>query len=257
MKPTILLVDDNQEMLDILSMQLAGKYDIITATDGKIALGHIADELIHLVVSDVMMPVMDGFALCNTIKSNFEYSHVPVILLTAKTTLQSRIEGLKLGADAYIEKPYDIEHLIVQMDNLIANRQKLQVYFAQSPLFQLKNIASTEPDELFLDKLNKTIQANLEDQDFDIEKLTRLMHLGRTNLFQKIKSLTDLTPNELINLTRLKKAAVLLAAGDYKMYEVAEMVGYASQTNFGKNFLKQFNMTPTEYQRSMHNHNLP
>jgi YesN/AraC family two-component response regulator len=206
-------------------------------------------ETIDLVVSDVMMPVMDGFELCKAIKSNFEYSHVPVILLTAKNTLKSKITGLELGADAYIEKPFDAEHLQVQIANLLANRFKLKEYFAKSPLVHLKTVAHTRSDETFLEKLNEAIQNNLDDQDLDVDKLARCMNMSRTSLFRKIKSITDLTPNDLINITRLKKAAEYLAEGDYKIYEVSDMVGYGSQTNFGRNFFKQFGMTPTEYQK--------
>jgi DNA-binding response OmpR family regulator len=251
MKPIILLVDDNKEMLEVLADELSEKYQIRTALNGQQALNLLSQDAIQLIVSDVMMPVMDGFELCKTVKSNFEYSHIPVILLTAKNTLQSRIEGLELGADAYIEKPFDTELLLVQIANLLANRNKIKEYFAHSPLVHLKSIAPTRPDESFLDQLNEAIQTNLEDQDLDVDKLARLMVMSRSSLFRKIKSITDLTPNELINLTRLKKAAELLAGGKYKIYEVSGMVGYNSHTNFGRNFFKQFGMTPTEYQKQM------
>jgi two-component system, cell cycle response regulator len=251
MKPTLLLVDDNKEILEVLTDELSEKYEVLTALNGQQALDLLLKENIRLVVSDVMMPVMDGFELCKIIKSHIEYSHVPVILLTARNTLQSRIEGLELGADAYIEKPFDTEHLHVQIANLLSNRNKLIEYFAQSPLAHIKTIAHTRPDESFLDKLNVVIRENIEEQDLDVDNLARLMNVSRSNLFRKIKSLTNLTPNELINITRLKKAAELLITGDYKIYEVSDMVGYRSQTNFGRTFHKQFGMTPTEYQKKM------
>jgi DNA-binding response OmpR family regulator len=245
----ILLVDDNAEMLEVLSEELNEKYEVKTALNGQQALELLARENIDLVVSDVMMPIMDGFELCKTIKSSLEYSHMPVILLTAKNTLKSRIEGLELGADAYIEKPFDAEHLLVQIENLITNRNKLKEYFANSPNVNLKSIAHSQTDETFLAKLNETIQGNLDDQDLDVDKLARFLNTSRTSLFRKIKVITNLTPNEFINITRLKKAAELLAYKKYKIYEVSDMVGYASHTNFGRNFFKQFGMTPTEYQR--------
>jgi two-component system, cell cycle response regulator len=252
MKSTILLVEDNKEMMEVLADVLDEKYNILTSQNGQQALDLLAKETVHLIISDVMMPVMDGFELCKVIKSNFEYSHVPVILLTAKNSIQSKVEGLELGADAYIEKPFYTAHLLVQIANLLANRSKLKEYFTQSPLVHLKSVAQTRPDEDFLEKLNAAIQNNLDDQDLDVDKLTRLLNMSRTNLFRKIKSLTDLTPNELINVTRLKKAAELMAEGKYKIYEVSAMVGFGSQTNFGRNFSKQFGMTPTEYQKSMY-----
>jgi DNA-binding response OmpR family regulator len=252
MKPAILLVDDNEDILEFLADELSEKYHLLTAANGEEALNIIKSEVINLVISDVMMPVMDGFEFCRIIKSNVEYSHVPVILLTAKNTLQSKIEGLELGADAYIEKPFATEYLQVQIANLLANRNKVKDYFAHSPLVHIKSIAHTKSDENFLEKLNELICNNLEERDLDVDKLAKLMNISRPTLFRKIKAIADLTPNELVNITRLKKAAELLAEGDYKIYEVADMVGYNSQTAFGRSFFKQFGMTPTEYQRSKH-----
>jgi DNA-binding response OmpR family regulator len=252
MKPTILLVDDNEDILEFLVDELSEKYHLITAANGQEALNIIREEVVSLVICDVMMPVMDGFEFCRIIKSNVEYSHVPVILLTAKNTLQSKIEGLELGADAYIEKPFAMEYLQVQIANLLANRTKIKDYFAHSPLAHIKSMAHTKSDECFLEKLNELICNNLEEPDLDVDKLAKLMNMSRPTLFRKIKSIADLTPNELVNITRLKKAAELLAEGDYKIFEVSVMVGYSSQTNFGRNFLKQFGMTPTEYQKTKH-----
>jgi two-component system, cell cycle response regulator len=250
MKPVILVVDDNEEILEFLADELCEKYEVLTAGNGRIALEIMKEHPVQLIVSDVMMDEMDGFELCRVLKQDFEYNHIPLILLTAKNTLQSKIEGLEIGADAYIEKPFATEYLQVQIANLLANRNKLKEYFAHSPLVHIKSIAYSKSDELFLEKLNETICNNLEDAEFDVEKLAKLVNISRPTLFRKIKSITDLTPNDLINLTRLKKAAELLAEGDYKIYEVSDMVGYHSQTNFGRNFFKQFGMTPTEYQKS-------
>ena len=247
MKPLLLLVDDNEEILEFLEHELNEKYTIIKAFNGQEALEILKENAVQLVISDVMMPVMDGFELCRIIKTNFDYSHIPVILLTAKNTLQSKIEGLELGADAYIEKPFSPEYLQVQIANLLTNRIKIKEYFASSPLVHIKSMAYSKADEQFLEKINESIFKNLEDTELDVEKLAKLMNMSKPTLYRKIKSLSDLSPNELINITRLKKAAELLVEGNYKIYEVADMVGYASQTNFGRNFLKQFGMTPTDY----------
>lgn len=252
MKPKILLVEDNKELLEVIAEELHDEYEVLKAVDGVQALKLISTEGIQLVISDVMMPLMDGFELCREIKSNFEYSHIPVILLTAKNTLQAKIEGLSLGADAYIEKPFELEYLQAQVASLLNNRKKLRDYFVNTPSVHLKSVAHNKPDELFFEKLNHLIQANIEDYTLDVDKLAKLMNMGRTSLFRKIKSVTDLTPNELINITRLKKAAELLSIGEYKIYEVSDMVGFGSQTNFGRIFLKQFGMTPTEYQKIKH-----
>ena len=250
MKPLLLLVDDNEEILAFLGDELSEKYTMLTAQNGKEALSLLGTEPIQLVISDVMMPVMDGFELCRLIKSTFDYCHIPVILLTAKNTLQAKIAGLELGADAYVDKPFSTEFLLAQIASLLANRSKLKDYFAHSPLVNINTIASTRPDELFLEQLTAIIHENIDDPDLDIEKLARLMNMSRPTLYRKIKSISDLTPNELVNVTRLKKAAELLGQGSFKIYEVSDMVGYHSQTNFGRNFLKQFGMTPTEYQSS-------
>ena len=247
MNPLLLLVDDNEEILEFLEHELSEKYTILKAVDGQQALDLLKENAVHLVISDVMMPVIDGFELCRLIKTNFEFSHIPVILLTARNTLQSKIEGLELGADAYIEKPFSPEYLQVQIANLLTNRNKIKEYFASSPLVHIKSMAYSRADELFLERINETILKNLGDTELDVEKLARFMNMSKPTLYRKIKSLSDLSPNEIINITRLKKAAELLVEGTYKIYEVANMVGYASQTNFGRNFLKQFGMTPSDY----------
>lgn len=251
MKPTLLLVDDNKEMLEVLVEELSEKYYIITARNGRQALELLSQEVIQLIVCDVMMPVMDGFELCITLKSNVEYTHLPLILLTAKNTLQSRIEGLEVGADAYIEKPFDAEHLQMQIANLLSNRNRIKEHFAHSPLVQLLTIAQSRPDVEFLDKLNRIIQDHLEEPEFGIDNMARHMNMSRSNFFRKVKSMSDLTPHELVNLSRLKKAAELFAEGDYKIYEVCDMVGFGSTSNFGRSFFKQFGMTPTDFQKRM------
>lgn len=247
MNPVILLVDDNEEILEFLSEDLSSKYTVLKALNGVEAIDILNNEPVQLIISDVMMPVMDGFELCMHIKTNVDYSHIPVILLTAKDTLQSKIEGLELGADAYIEKPFSPTHLQVQIANLLMNRNKIKEHFANSPLVHIKSIAYSKADEHFLEELNDAIYRNLENNDLDVEHLAKIMTMSRPTLYRKIKAISNLTPNELINITRLKKAAEMLAAGDHKIYEIAERVGYSSQTNFGRNFLKQFGLTPTDY----------
>lgn len=253
MKPIILLVDDNPEILDFISDDLSEKYSVIKALNGQEALDMIEIENIQLIISDVMMPVMDGFELCKKIKTNFDYSHIPIILLTAKNTLQSKIEGLEVGADAYIEKPFSPEHLQVQIANLLINRNKIREHFASSPLANINTMAYSKPDESFLDRLNAAINKNIQNPDLDVEHIAGLMNMSKPTLYRKVKAISNLTINELINITRLKAAAKLLEDGDYKIYEVASMVGYSSQSHLGRNFLKQFGTTPTEYQQNKRN----
>jgi two-component system cell cycle response regulator len=246
-KPIVLLVDDNEEILDFLGDDLSADYTVFTATNGQEALDVLKKEVVQIVISDIMMPVMDGFELCRQIKSDIHHSHIPVIMLTAKHTFQSKIEGLEIGADAYIEKPFSPRHLQVQIANLLKNRSKIKAYFASSPLVHVNTMAYSKADELFLGKLNDEIYKNLANINLDVEQLADLMNMSRPTLYRKIKSISDLTPNELINIARLKKASELLVEGAYKMFEISEIVGYTSQTNFGRNFFKQFGMSPTEY----------
>jgi len=250
MLPVILIVDDNEEILEFLERMLKSKYSIAKATDGEDALKILDKETVQLVISDVMMPLMDGFELCRNMKSNFEYSHIPVILLTAKNGIQAKVEGLELGADAYIEKPFSKEHLQAQIASLLNNRNIIRQYFASSPLIHIKSIAHSKSDELFLETLHETINRNLEDTDLDVEKLAQIMNMSRITLYRKIKAISVLTPIELINITRLKRGAELLAEGNHKIFEVSYMVGFSSQSNFARNFQKQFNITPSEYMNS-------
>jgi DNA-binding response OmpR family regulator len=250
MLPIILIVDDNEEILEFLERILNTKYSILKAADGQEAIKVLETEAVQLVISDVMMPVMDGFELCRVIKTNVEFSHIPVIMLTAKNTIQSKVEGLELGADAYIEKPFSKEHLQAQIASLLNNRNMIREYFASSPLVHIKSMAHSKADERFLETLNDTICANIEDVDLDVEKLAKTMNMSRITLYRKIKAISVLTPIEVINITRLKKAAELLAEGDHKIYEISYLVGFSSQSNFARNFQKQFNITPTEYMNS-------
>lgn len=247
MLPPILIVDDEEDILEFLERILRSKYTVFRAENGQEALEILGAETIQLVISDVMMPEMDGFELCKNIKSNFESSHTPVILLTAKNTIQAKVEGLQLGADAYIEKPFSKEHLLAQIASLINNRSMIRDYFASSPLVHLKSMAYSKADEQFLEMLQETIDKNLEDANLDVEKLASILNITRITLYRKIKAITNLTPVELISVTRLKKAATLLVQGNYRVYEVADMVGFSSQSNFARSFHKQFGMSPTDY----------
>lgn len=246
-RPVLLLVDDNEEILNFIADDLGGKYVVLTARDGFEALAILEDQLVQLVISDLMMPGMDGFELCERIKSGIEFCHIPVVLLTAKDTLQSKIKGLELGADVYVEKPFSPEYLQVQIASLLKNRNNVKAYFASSPLIHIRSIAHSKADELFLGKLQETIDRNLQDMELGVDTLAEHLNMSRPTLYRKIKSISDLSPNELINLARLKRGAELLCEGNMKIYEVAEMVGYRSQTQFGRNFVKQFGMSPTDY----------
>lgn len=241
------MVEDNREILDLISRELQSEYIVRRALNGKQAMDIARGENIQLIISDIMMPVMDGIDLCKALKTNLEYSHIPVILLTARNTLHSRIEGPEVGADAYIEKPFVLEHLKAQISNLLSNRAKIKEYFASSPMVHIKSMAYSKADKQFLERLDAIIKENLGSMDVDVENLARLMNMSRATFHRKVKALSNLTPHELVNITRLQEAARLLAEGNYKVYEVADIVGYTLQSNFARDFHKQFGMTPSDY----------
>lgn len=247
---SILVVEDSEELLDFLYREFQSNYKVFKAENGQKAIEVLREQNIQLVISDVSMPVMDGQLLCETIKTNLEFSHIPVILLTAKNALQSKIEGLESGADVYVTKPFSIEYLKAQAHTLILNRKNIMNYFASTPLSHIKSIANTKTDKDFLEKLEETIYTNMANTNLNVDVLADIMNMSRSTLYRKIKDLSSLSPNELINISRLKKAAELLATREYKIFEVAEKVGYKSQNSLGRNFQKQFNMTPTEYMSS-------
>lgn len=246
-KPNVLLVEDNTEILSYLGRELSQDYNIFRSGDGRHAIDLLQEENIHLVISDIMMPVMDGIALCREMKNDIRFSHIPIILLTAKNSISSRIEGLEVGADAYIEKPFSLDHLSAQITNLLQNRDIIKDYFARSPLTHIKGIAFSRADKDFLEQLNAIITEHIADSDLDVDMLSSKMNMSRPTLYRKIKGISDMTPNELINLSRLKKAAELLAEKNYKINEVADMVGYSVPTNFSRDFQKQFGVSPSGY----------
>lgn len=249
-KPLILLVDDNADILRFIANELSATYNCMVAANGQIALEMIKAQSVQLIVSDVMMPVLNGYELCRQMKANVDYSHIPFILLTAKSSFQSKIEGLEIGADAYIEKPFSPQHLQVQIQNLLFNRNQLKDYFIKSPLVHIKSIAHTKPDEILLEKLNDFILKNIANRDLDVDKLAETLNMSRATFYRKIKSISNLSPNELINITRLKKAAELLVETNYKIQQIADMTGFTSQSQLGRAFTKQFGVTPSEYANS-------
>lgn len=244
---TVLIVEDNPEMLSFVVKQLSPVYLVLTATNGVEALNVLENHTVNLVISDIMMPEMDGLELCDHIKSDLNYSHIPIILLTAKTTMQSKIDGLKSGADAYVDKPFSVEYLKVAIANLLRNREKLHAAFAHSPFVQTNTMAMTKADETFLKTLNDVTMANMQNPDFSLDDMAGLLNMSRSSLNRKIKGLLDMTPNDYIRLERLKKAAQLLKEGECKVNEICYMVGFNTPSYFTKCFQKQFGILPKDF----------
>ena len=245
-KHSILIVEDDDELRAFLYSQLKKKYNVWKASDGTEAIKKLNSESVDLVISDIVMPVMDGYQLCKEVKLNLNYSHIPIILLTAKSNVQSKIEGLEAGADAYLEKPFSMDHIFAQVSNLLSNRQKLKEAFISSPLTKIKTIAPTKADEDFLKNVNQVIQANISDVQFNVDTLASALNMSRSSLHRKIKGVSELTPNELILLVKLKKAVEYLQEG-YKINEICFIVGFNSPSYFSKVFKKQFGVSPKNW----------
>ncbi len=246
-KKTILTVEDNKELQQFLIKQLATLYRVLKTSNGEEALTVLSKENVDMVVSDIAMPVMDGITLCKAIKENINYSHIPVILLTGKTAMESKIEGLQSGADEYIEKPYSIEYLMARIENIFKTREKIRETYKLSPELAYSTIVHSKADEEFINLLVKNIHARIEDVDLNVDQLAEVMNLSRATLYRKVSSISELTPNDFILLVRLKKAAELLIESDYRVNEIAYVVGFSSPTYFSKCFFKQFGVLPKNF----------
>lgn len=246
-KPIILIVDDNEDMLDFLSRGFSNNYTILTATDGEEAIKVLKKNETSLIISDWMMPNMNGIELCKFIREEQSLSHIPFILLTAKTDNDSKISGISCGADLYIEKPFSFEYLEACTKNLLELRQQLRIKFSKMPMVPIHSIASNSNDEEFLRKINEIIEENFSNSDLSVDFLAEKLCISRSGLFAKIKGLANVTPNEMIQIVRLKKAAALLLEGKYRINEVSFMVGFNNASYFSKCFQKQFGMKPGEF----------
>ena len=242
----VLIVEDNRELRETLSARLSEWYDILTAPEGRTALNLIEEKEVDIVVSDVMMPVMDGFELCRSIKGQLAYSHIPVILLTAKVTLEAKSEGMESGADAYVEKPFSIRQLRGQIDNLIRLRESFRRMVTGDTVGRE---VPSGPEAGFIRAINESIEKQISEEDFSIEGLASDMAMSRTNFFRKFKALTGITPNDYLKNYRLDRAAALIRSGA-RINEAAESVGFTSSSYFAKCFKARFGVLPKDYSRT-------
>ena len=250
----ILVVDDNEDMCRFLSSFLTPLYSVREASDGYDALEKIRQQIPDMIVTDLMMPNMDGLQLTDRVKNDTSTSHIPVILLTAKSAIESRLEALKYGADDYITKPFSPEYLMTRIENILRQRKNLQETYRSNLLsLQPKQLREQSPDETFLAHLLEFMEHNMDNSDLTVDDLVREMTLGRTVFFNKLKSLTGLSPVEFIREVRIKRAAQLLEMGHYNVTEITYMVGMNDSRYFAKCFKNAFGVTPTEYKRSLQN----
>lgn len=247
----LLVVEDSEEMNKYLCKELEKNYNILNATNGEEALDVIHNNRVDIVVSDIMMPVMDGCELCNNIKKDVELSHIPVILLTAAVGVETRIQTLEVGADGYIEKPFSIELLKANIDNLFKNREISYNQFANSPLSHFKSLVVNNIDQDFMDKLHSVVMDNIADQDLSIDTLTQLMCTSKSTLYRKVKANTGANINEYIRICKLKKAAEMLTSQKYRINEVAYLTGFSSPSYFTTCFQKQFKISPSNFVKNL------
>jgi len=244
---TILIVDDNDDMVSFLASHFAQHYTVLTAADGIEALDLIVKNEVSIIVSDWMMPRMDGADFCRQIRRNPLTSHIPFLMLTAKADNKSKTEGMNVGADIYIEKPFSVEYLEACIANILQMRRLLMQKVSTQPFEDVAQMGTNPVDNEFLKKMSQIIEDNVANADLNVNFLADQLNISRSGLFAKIKSLTDVTPNEMIQVVRLKRAARLLLESNYLVSEVGYMVGFSSPSYFTKCFQKQFGMKPGDY----------
>lgn len=245
--PNILIVEDNDDMRRYLRTLLANRFYVIEASDGQNGLRLARESVPDLIVSDVMMPVMDGLHLCKHLKEDFITSHIPVILLTARSEEHQQMEGYESGADAYLTKPFSASLLISRIDNLLATRRQLRQFFDTNKQGSVSDdIKLTTQDSLFIDQLKETIAANMANPNLKMDELGDQLGISRVQLYRKVKTLTGLSPVELLRQMRLQKGKVLLNTTTKTVAEIAYEVGFNSASYFANCFKKQFGKLPME-----------
>lgn len=246
-KPVILIVEDNRDMLSFLQGILSESYKLHTAENGKEGLAAAKKYDIDLILSDVMMPEMDGLEFCKFIKTNFETSHIPVVLLTAKSMDDHKMAGYKTGADDYVTKPFNPELLKVRVNNLLKQRRRLRRKFTREFMLAPSEVQLSSPDEELLQRLVELMEQHIEDSGFNVNKMCEMVHLSHMHFIRKVRQLTGKTPSELLRSFRMKRAKDLLSQQKVTISEVAYQVGYDLPNSFSRVFRQEFGMTPTEF----------
>ncbi|MBZ4188017.1 hybrid sensor histidine kinase/response regulator transcription factor [Niabella beijingensis] len=247
-RPAVLIVEDDLNMLDYISANLKGEgYHTCCAINGKEALGILQSRQIDLVLSDLMMPEMDGIVLCRRIKEQISSSHIPVVLLTAKGTTEAELQALESGADAYIMKPFKWKQITVTIKNLLETRARLKEKFSAHPFVEADTLYNNTNDKIFVEKITTIIEERLDDYQLSVEELSKAVAMSRSTLHKKLKAISGHSPNEFIRVIRLKEAAKLLLSGNCNVSEAGYRTGFNSPSYFTKCFTLQFGATPSEF----------
>lgn len=244
-KECILIIDDNADVRDYVKSLLKEEYTVIEAPDGRAGLKKAMKYVPDAIICDVMMPVMDGLECCRKLKTELQTSHIPVMLLTACSLDEQRIQGFECGADSYISKPFNSKLLLVRLRNLMDNHKRLKQFFGDKTTLSKESVS--EVDKGFVDRFRELIEENLADSELSVEDLGGKMGLSRVQLYRKIKALTNYSPNELVRIARLKKAASLLASSEKTISEITYEVGFTSPSYFTKCYKDYFGESPTDF----------
>ena len=249
---TMLVVDDSADMCRFVRDYFRGEYNVITASDGEQALKQLQDnDNIDLVVSDVTMPKMDGLELCQYVKTNLRWSHIPVILLTGRTGEEMEMKGLKLGADDYITKPFNVEMLRLRVKKLIEKKENRQKQFREKIDVAPSEITITSVDEEFIQKALRICEEHISDTEFSVEVLGQELSLSRTYLYKKLINITGKGPAEFIRTIRMKRAKQYLESGQMQITEISAALGYNSPKRLTENFKAEYGMSPSEYLKNI------
>ncbi|MCL4103756.1 UNVERIFIED_CONTAM: hypothetical protein GTU68_029073 [Idotea baltica] len=252
-KPLLLVVDDIPDLRALVKEQFEASYRILEAENGKEALDLAVRELPDIVVSDLMMPIMDGLELCTQLKADDRTSHIPVVLLTALSSIQGRIEGFETGADEYLNKPFHGKELQVRVANLVRQREQLRNHFVQQlQANESPETALPSAEQVFYDRLTTLIHDHISDPGLTVDFLGKEIGMSRVQLYRKVKAVTTQSPSQLIRLLRLRKAAKLLIANHANVSEAMYASGFDSPSYFAKVFRKEYGCSPSEYKGNSH-----
>lgn len=246
-KPHILIVEDNDELRNYILLEFRHQFNVLEAKDGQQALEIALEKSPDLIISDILMPVKTGIELCNDIKSNIETSHIPFIMLTAKTTVNDQIEGIETGADVYITKPFSFRFLAAQVNQIIESRQKLYSQFSQDVFLLPNKVTSNEIDQAFLQKAIEYIIENIQDSQLGVDTIANLFNLSRMQVYRKIKALTGKSIVNFIRMVRIKQALKLMDTQKYTLTEIAYRTGFNSASYFTRCFKDEYGKAPSEY----------
>jgi DNA-binding response OmpR family regulator len=246
-RSTLLIVEDNTELRHFLAEQFESQFNVLQAADGKEGLELATKKLPDLIISDLMMPVMNGLDMCHYLKNDIQTSHIPIILLTAKLSDETKIDSYRSGADSYIAKPFNIDVLLTRMEMLIEQQEQRKKLFHTTIEITPGSITTTSLDEELIKKALSAIEENMDNSGYSVDDLAATLSLSRRQLYRKLQSIMNLSPAEFIRSVRMKRAAQLLNNTQYNVAEIANMVGFNTVKYFNINFKDEFGITPTQY----------